>query len=65
MQCLITLVVALQLSSFGPANASAVGSPDADVCVGVRGNGPRLWARFSSLARITEEFGTLRAARMR
>jgi hypothetical protein len=32
------------------------------VCAGIRGNGPRLWAHFTSLARIVEEFGPIAAA---
>lgn len=32
------------------------------VCAGIRGNGPRLWAHFTSLARIVEEFGPISAA---
>ena len=32
------------------------------VCVGIRGNGPRIWAHFSALGRITEEFGPITAA---
>ncbi|MEM7082031.1 MAG: hypothetical protein AAF465_04815 [Pseudomonadota bacterium] len=35
---------------------------DAPTCVGIRGNGPRLWAHFSSLARVTEEFGLIGGA---
>jgi hypothetical protein len=27
------------------------------VCVAIRGNGPRIWAHFGALARISEEFG--------
>lgn len=37
-------------------------NPAAGVCVGIRGNGPRLWAHFTSLARITEEFGLVSGA---
>ena len=32
------------------------------VCTGIRGNGPRLFAHFTSLARITEEFGEISGA---
>lgn len=32
------------------------------VCVGIRGNGPRLWAHYSSIARIIEEFGAVGGA---
>ncbi len=35
---------------------------DAPTCVGIRGNGPRLWAHFSSLARVVEEFGLIGGA---
>ncbi len=36
--------------------------PSTPVCAGIRGNGPRLWAHFTSLARIVEEFGPIAAA---
>ena len=32
---------------------------DLPLCVGVRGNGPRLWAHFPSLARVVEAFGPI------
>ena len=32
------------------------------ICVGIRGNGPRLWAHYSSIARIIEEFGPIGGA---
>ncbi len=35
---------------------------EAPTCVGIRGNGPRLWAHFASLARVTEEFGPIGGA---
>ena len=35
---------------------------NAPTCVGIRGNGPRLWAHFSSLARVTEQFGPIGGA---
>ncbi|MFK7888814.1 MAG: hypothetical protein AB8G16_18300 [Gammaproteobacteria bacterium] len=34
----------------------------APICVGIRGNGPRLWAHYSSIARIIEEFGAIGGA---
>lgn len=34
----------------------------APVCVGIRGNGPRLWAHYSSIARIIEAFGPVGGA---
>ncbi|MEO1573714.1 MAG: hypothetical protein AAFU65_02005 [Pseudomonadota bacterium] len=34
----------------------------APVCVGIRGNGPRLWAHYSSIARIVEAFGPVGGA---
>ncbi|MEM7675805.1 MAG: hypothetical protein AAF449_07365, partial [Myxococcota bacterium] len=40
----------------------AFGSGGGGICAGIRGNGPRIWAHFSSLARITETFGPIRAA---
>lgn len=59
----LAAALALQLPlSPSAAAATGFGSPGGGVCVGVRGNGPRLWAHFTSLARITEEFGTLRGA---
>ena len=48
---------------FGPGLWSAnVFGYDAPTCVGIRGNGPRLWAHFSSLARIVEQFGLIGGA---
>ncbi|MEO0973674.1 MAG: hypothetical protein AAFX85_11320, partial [Pseudomonadota bacterium] len=32
---------------------------DAPMCAGVRGNGPRLWAHFTSIARLVEHYGPL------
>ncbi|MEM9388603.1 MAG: hypothetical protein AAGA68_26420 [Pseudomonadota bacterium] len=32
---------------------------DAPMCAGVRGNGPRLWAHFTSIARLIEHYGPL------
>ncbi len=32
------------------------------LCVGVRGNGPRLWAHFGALARIAEQYGPITCA---
>ncbi|MEM9057677.1 MAG: hypothetical protein AAGD86_09380, partial [Pseudomonadota bacterium] len=47
----------------GPGLRSAnVFGYEAPTCVGIRGNGPRLWAHFSSLARIVEEFGLIGGA---
>ncbi|MEL7450410.1 MAG: hypothetical protein AAFN78_14455 [Pseudomonadota bacterium] len=47
----------------GPGLRSAnVFGYDAPTCVGIRGNGPRLWAHFSSIARIIEEFGLIGGA---
>ncbi|MFK8016892.1 MAG: hypothetical protein AB8G17_15805 [Gammaproteobacteria bacterium] len=34
----------------------------APICVGVRGNGPRLWAHYSSIARLVEAFGPVGGA---
>ncbi len=48
---------------FAPGLRSAnVFGYDAPTCVGIRGNGPRLWAHFSSLARIVEQFGLIGGA---
>lgn len=44
----------------GAATASPFSG--AGVCAGIRGNGPRLWAHFTSLARIVEEFGPISGA---
>ena len=40
----------------------AIAEGGLDLCVGIRGNGPRIWAHFSSLARISEEFGSIQGA---
>ncbi len=32
---------------------------DAPMCAGIRGNGPRLWAHFTSIARLIEHYGPL------
>ena len=54
------------LVSLATTSATASGGrrpqPSEGVCVGVRGNGPRLWAHFSSLARISEELGEISGA---
>ena len=55
---MLTLLSALLTLGSSPGPADATGG----VCVGVRGNGPRLWAHFTSLSRITEEFGLVRGA---
>jgi hypothetical protein len=34
----------------------------APICVGIRGNGPRLWAHYSSIARIIDEYGAIAGA---
>ncbi|MBT8447834.1 MAG: hypothetical protein KJO38_11830 [Gammaproteobacteria bacterium] len=49
-----------------PGHLPATASPQAalragGVCAGIRGNGPRLWAHLTSLARIVEEFGPIAA----
>ncbi|MEL7368577.1 MAG: hypothetical protein AAFN74_06685 [Myxococcota bacterium] len=41
---------------------AAHGTEIGGICAGIRGNGPRIWAHFSSLARITEAYGPIRAA---
>lgn len=38
------------------------GSYRAPICVGIRGNGPRLWAHYSSIARLVEAFGPVGGA---
>ena len=40
-----------------PECASIQPTEDFDLCFGVRGNGPRLFAHFPALARAVEEFG--------
>ena len=65
---LLTVLLSSLLASVLPGAASASGSgivrpqPWEGVCAGIRGNGPRLWAHFSSLARISEEFGEISGA---
>ena len=54
------LIATATLLTVAPLTASAHGR--SGVCVGIRGNGPRIWAHFSSLARITESFGPISAA---
>ncbi len=64
----ILLLLGSLLLALAPTDARASGAgfrrpqPWEGVCVGIRGNGPRLWAHFSSLARISEEFGEISAA---
>ncbi len=43
----------------GGARAVRVWGYEAPMCAGVRGNGPRLWAHFTSLARLVEHYGPL------
>lgn len=66
-----TLAVLVVLSLTGWLSDSAAQASDTDfdrplpwegVCTGIRGNGPRLFAHFTSLARITEEFDEISAA---
>ena len=60
----VASIVFFALSLPGVVSAEGVRRPNPSdgVCVGVRGNGPRLWAHFSSLARISEEFGEISGA---
>ena len=66
--CAFAVALTLVALTVAAPNALASGEafvrpkPWQGVCTGIRGNGPRLFAHFTSLARITEEFGEISGA---